>query len=177
MRKFIFFACIFSLLLALTAHSQEEEFGEPQEDEMLESQEEGVLDTLEDLEEPPFPIEDFLYTDKGKRDPFTPLIRKTQKNQRRSLINIENIYMIGTMQTDKEIVALVKEKGGKGHILKEGDSVAEGEVEKIGPDYVTFILTQYGLETRRTLKLREGTWSEMKEMGQGAEHGLQENSE
>ena len=136
-------------LLFSSGYAQEEEIPE-------------TLDTLETLEIPetPFPIEEFFYSDQGKRDPFTPLIRKSFKEQRKRLINIENIYMIGTIQTNKGgIIALVKEKGGKGHILKTGDPVAEGEVEEIGPDYIIFILTQYGLETRRTLRLREGTWS------------------
>lgn len=136
-------------LLFSSGYAQEEEIPE-------------TLETFETLEIPetPFPIEDYFYSDQGKRDPFTPLIRKSVKEQRKRIINIENIYMIGTIQTKKgEIIALVKEKGGKGHILKTGDPVAEGEVEEIGSDFITFILTRYGLETRRTLRLREGTWS------------------
>jgi len=144
MRKYLFFSVVYLFFAFPSAYAQEEEVQAPPE-------------TLEI----PFPMEDFQYSDEGRRDPFIPLIQKSSKDQRKNLINIENIYMIGTMESEKGIIALVKEKGGKGHLLKKGDPVAEGKVEEVGSDFITFILTQYGLETRRTLRLREGKWYEL----------------
>jgi hypothetical protein len=51
-------------------------------------------------------------------------------------------------------MAVVKERGATGHVLREGDKVSGGEVEEITMESITFRLSEFGIVTRYTLTLK-----------------------
>ncbi len=108
----------------------------------------GIL--LEDVELP-FVMEHFYYEAKGRRDPFDPLITETKEAPG---LNINNVALVGTMWGPGGMLALVKEKGGVGHVLKEGDRVAGGRVTRITEGSITFEMDQFGVVTEVTFQLK-----------------------
>lgn len=100
----------------------------------------------------PFAREHFYWRMKGRRDPFVPLI--VAKGEKSPGLNINNVALVGTMWGPEGILALVTEKGGTGHVLKEGDKVAGGRVADITEDSLTFELSQFGIVTEVTFHLK-----------------------
>jgi len=100
--------------------------------------------------------EKFYYSDRGKRDPFTPLLGAGVKKELARGLNVEQAELIGTIWGIDGYIALVKEKGGVGYVLKEGDRVVGGRVANITQNSITFNMLQYGVRSKITLKLKEG---------------------
>ncbi len=106
--------------------------------------------SLEDVELP-FVTEHFYYEAKGRRDPFEPLITATGETPG---LNINNVTLVGTMWGPGGMLALVKEKGGVGHVLKQGDRVAGGRVTRVTQGSITFEMDQFGVVTEVTFQLK-----------------------
>lgn len=94
------------------------------------------------------------YNSYGKRDPFEPLI-KPGKEEVQTGLNLEGAKLVGILWGSKGYLALVKDRGGKGYVLKEGDKIQYGWVSKITQNSVTFVVVQFGIRTEVTLKLKE----------------------
>lgn len=93
-----------------------------------------------------------FYRSRGKRDPFAPLIG-LEEEEVDTLLEVGNAKLVGIISENGEKIALVKDAKMKGFILKTGDRVEGGFVEKIGDDFVTFKLTDYGIIRRVTIKM------------------------
>ncbi len=100
--------------------------------------------------------EKFYYSDRGKRDPFMPLLGGGVKKELTQGLNVEQAELVGTIWGTNGYIALVKEKGGVGYVLKKGDRVAGGRVGEVTQSSITFDMMQYGVRSKITLKLKEG---------------------
>lgn len=98
----------------------------------------------------PFEREIFVYELEDRRDPFVPLVPKEEGAEP----NVNNLTLTGIIWGYAGPMAVVKEKGATGHVLREGDKVSGGEVEEITMDSVTFRLSEFGIVTRYTLTLK-----------------------
>ena len=103
-----------------------------------------------------FPVEQYQYNVKGRRDPFSPLIgTDLSRGGKASHLSVENLTLIGVLWGDRGYYALVKDGVNQGYILKRGDLVVGGKVAEISRDGVTFDMTQAGVLTKYELKLQE----------------------
>jgi hypothetical protein len=107
-------------------------------------------ESLRAVVELPFEREIFEYVKEGRRDPFVPLVPKEEGAEP----NVNNLTLTGTIWGFGGPMAVVKEKGATGHVLREGDKVSGGEVEEITMSSITFRLSEYGVVTRYTLTLK-----------------------
>lgn len=97
------------------------------------------IDTIRDVNEA-LKWEIFVYTDRGKNDPFNPLVTKGTSEKG---LQVEDAELVGTIWGPNGYIALVKEIGGSGYVLREGDRVINGYVEKIEKNSITFRLQQF----------------------------------
>lgn len=103
-----------------------------------------------------FPVEQWQYNVKGRRDPFVPLIgTELSRTGKASHLSVENISLIGILWGDRGYYALVKDGVNQGYILKKGDRVVGGEVAEISRQGVIFNMTQAGVVTKYELRLQE----------------------
>ncbi len=103
-----------------------------------------------------FPIEQWQYNVKGRRDPFVPLIgTELSRSGKASHLSVENITLIGILWGDRGYYALVKDGVNQGYILKRGDRVVGGRVAEINRQGVIFEMTQAGVVTKYELRLQE----------------------
>ena len=103
-----------------------------------------------------FPVEEWQYNIKGRRDPFVPLIgTDLSPGGKASHLSVENLTLIGILWGERGYYALVKDGVNQGYILKRGDRVVGGKVSEIVRDGVIFELTQAGVVTKYELKLQE----------------------
>ncbi len=107
-------------------------------------------ESLRAVVELPFEREIFEYIKEGRRDPFLPLVPKEEGAEP----NVNNLTLTGIIWGFGGPMAVVKEKGATGHVLREGDKVSGGEVEEITMSSITFRLSEYGVVTRYTLTLK-----------------------
>ena len=98
----------------------------------------------------PFERETYHYDKAGRRDPFLPLVPKKDV----TVPSINNLVLMGIIWGFAGKVAVIKERGGVGYVMRVGDPVAGGSVETITTNSVTFILEEFGVVTRYTLTLR-----------------------
>gem|GEM_PF-2334160 len=98
----------------------------------------------------PFEREIFVYEVEERRDPFTPLVPKEEGAEP----NVDNLTLDGIIWGYAGPMAVVKERGSTGHVLRKGDRVSGGEVEDITSDSITFRLSEFGIVTRYTLTLK-----------------------
>jgi hypothetical protein len=116
---------------------------------------EEMPDTLfPEVVELPFHKEIFAWVEGDRRDPFKPLIGEGVTEGAGGL-NVNNVSLVGTMWGPEGMLALVRERGGTGHVLREGDKVAGGRVASITQDSITFVMTQFGFVTEITFHLKE----------------------
>jgi hypothetical protein len=94
-----------------------------------------------------------VYKPRG-RDPFLPLDEVPVDDM--ALPDVEKSALVGILFDNRERVALLEEKGGKGvaYALRERDPVKEGRVLKIRRESVVFILSDGGISHTFTLKLK-----------------------
>ena len=103
-----------------------------------------------------FPVEQWQYNVKGRRDPFVPLIgTDLSPGGKASHLSVENLTLIGILWGERGYYALVKDGVNQGYILKRGDRVVGGKVSEVVRDGVIFELTQAGVVTKYELKLQE----------------------
>jgi hypothetical protein len=146
------------LALALSGLCQEadpaETEGMEEEMEALDAQAETTAAALDESlraeVELPFEREIFVYEVDARRDPFTPLVPKEEGAEP----NVENLTLNGIIWGFGGPMAVVKEKGATGHVLRKGDKVSGGEVEDITMESITFRLSEFGIVTRYTLTLK-----------------------
>jgi len=93
----------------------------------------------------------YFYRSRGKRDPFMPILEEESD----TLLNVADAKLIGIVREPSGYVALLKDKEGRGYILKEGDRVRKGRVIKIKPQSVIFAIFDFGFTRRVELKLQE----------------------
>uniref|UniRef100_A0A7C4Y4X0 Pilus assembly protein PilP n=1 Tax=candidate division WOR-3 bacterium TaxID=2052148 RepID=A0A7C4Y4X0_UNCW3 len=108
------------------------------------------IDTVRDVNEA-LKWELFVYDDRGKPDPFTPLITRGASEKG---LQVEDAELVGTIWGPNGYIALVKEIGGSGYVLREGDKVINGYVEKIDKNSITFKLQQFEQVQKITLYLK-----------------------
>ena len=148
----LFFALL--LAFALSGVSQEADPVET-ESEAVEAPADTAIGTVVDESlraevELPFEREIFVYEIEERRDPFTPLVPKEEGAEP----NVDNLTLDGIIWGYAGPMAVVKEKGATGHVLRKGDKVSGGEVEDITSDSITFRLSEFGIVTRYTLTLK-----------------------
>lgn len=97
--------------------------------------------------------ETYSYNPMNRRDPFVPLVTKEGYMATAGALNTEDLALIGTMWGSTGRVALVKDSGEKGYVLKPGDRVAGGKVLEVKEDAVIFEINAYGTISRMTLRL------------------------
>ena len=97
--------------------------------------------------------ETYSYNPMKRRDPFVPLVTKEGYMATAGALNTEDLALIGTMWGSSGRVALVKDSGEKGYVLKPGDRVAGGKVLEVKEDAVIFEINAYGTISRMTLRL------------------------
>lgn len=103
-----------------------------------------------------FPVEQWQYNVKGRRDPFQPLIgTELSRGGVASHLSVENLTLIGVLWGDRGYYALVKDGVNQGYILKRGDRVVGGKVGEINRDGIIFEMTQAGVTTKYELRLQE----------------------
>ena len=103
-----------------------------------------------------FPVEQWQYRVKGRRDPFVPLIgTELGRSGKASHLSVENLSLIGILWGDRGYYALVKDGVNQGYILKRGDRVVGGKVAQINRQGVIFEMTQAGVVTKYELRLQE----------------------
>jgi len=95
--------------------------------------------------------EKFFYERRGKRDPFEAI---TVVDENDSLLSVGGASLIGIIQKGGNFVALLKDREGKGFILKEGDRVRGGKVVKITEDRVIFFVRELGTSRKVVLQLK-----------------------
>lgn len=125
-----------------------------EEDEATEGTEEEdsiMLDSLQDVGEALNWVKAF-YTDRGKRDPFSPLLTSSPDEEAR--VNVDLAELSGIIWVKDKYLAIVRE-GNRGFVLKDGDPVVGGKVQRITETSVTFLLTKFGEQTKVTLSLKK----------------------
>ncbi|MCD5383194.1 AMIN domain-containing protein [candidate division WOR-3 bacterium] len=97
--------------------------------------------------------ETFLYSARGKRDPFKPLVGWALEED--PLLDVRDAQVVGIVWSPEERYAIIQARDGKVYIVEEGDRVREGEVSKIGKKEVVFTLFELGRTERLTVKIKE----------------------
>jgi Tfp pilus assembly protein PilP len=97
--------------------------------------------------------ETFRYVPGGRKDPFLPIFTGGAE---KAGLNINNLVLVGILWGEDGWRALVKEKGGVGHVLKPNDKVAGGKVAEVQEDRVVFELVHFGITTRAELTMGSG---------------------
>jgi type IV pilus assembly protein PilP len=103
-----------------------------------------VQKTLEEILEEPTTTDAYRYDPQGRRDPFRSLIGpspKLEPGQRPPGVPgflIDEMKLQGIVQTRQGFTAMVNGPDNKGHLLRVGDKVLDGEVIRITASSVVF---------------------------------------
>ena len=124
---------------------------EDEDEEMDLEADSAMLDSLQDVGEALNWVRAF-YTDRDKRDPFSPLLTGNQDEESR--VNVDLAELSGIIWVKDKYLAIVKE-GNRGYVLKQGDPVVGGKVQRITESSVTFVLRKFGQQTKVTLSLKK----------------------
>ncbi|MFQ5905200.1 MAG: hypothetical protein ACE5JA_01370 [bacterium] len=147
----IVFSVVLALVMVPAVLCQESGEEAPPEEAVPETTSTEILiESIEAEVELPFERELFNYVKEGRRDPFVALVPKEEGSDP----NVNNLTLRGIIWGFAGDMAVVKEKGGRGHVLREGSRVSGGEVEDITHDSITFRLSEFGVVTRYTLTLK-----------------------
>jgi hypothetical protein len=94
------------------------------------------------------------YESDGRRDPFVPLTTKVSFEFGETPIpNVENLQMVGVLEDDSGIRALLEDDQGYGYIMMVGDKVKNGQVVLVAKDKIIFQIKEYGWIRTVTLEL------------------------
>ena len=132
------------MLNLVTSAEDKEEYLETEMDSVMFDSLQGVGEALNWVRA--------FYTDRGKRDPFSPLLTGTQAEE--SKVNVDIAELSGIIWVKDKYLAIVKE-GNRGFVLKQGDPIVGGKVQRITETSVTFVLTKFGEQTKVTLSLKK----------------------
>lgn len=94
----------------------------------------------------------YYYNDRGKSDPFRPLLTSEEKQEK--MVNVDIAKLTGIIWGKKGYLALLKE-GNRGYVLREGDRVIDGKVLEITKESVTFLLSRFGEQNTITMELKK----------------------
>jgi Tfp pilus assembly protein PilP len=103
-----------------------------------------VQKSLEEILEEPTTTDTYRYDPQGRRDPFRSLIGPTPKlepGQRPAGVPgflIDELKLQGIFKTRQGLTAMVNGPDNKGHLLRMGDKVLDGEVLRITATAVVF---------------------------------------
>lgn len=97
--------------------------------------------------------ESYTYDSQKRRDPLVPLVTKTGYRAEAGALNTEDLVLIGTMWGTSGRVAMVKDSGNRGYVLKPGDRVAGGKVIDVREDAIVFEISAFKTISKVTLKL------------------------
>lgn len=122
--------------------------GTEEEEEELDS---ALIDSLKAVGEA-LNWKKVVYMDRGKPDPFAPLLTSSETEGRR--VNVDLASLSGIIWVKDEYFAIVKE-GNRGYVLKEGDPVVDGRVARITKSSITFSLRKFGEQLKVTLSLKK----------------------
>ena len=106
--------------------------------------ESNVQQTLEDILEEPTTTDTYRYDPQGRRDPFRSLIGPTpalEPGQRPPGVPgflIDEMKLQGVFKTREGLTAMVRGPDNKGHLIRVGQKVLDGEVIRITPTSVVF---------------------------------------
>ncbi len=120
-----------------------EEVGNTEEDTIS-------LDSLLKGVQLPFKVETYVFKSAKKRDIFEPLLSKSKTSE---ALNLDNSILTGIVTGPNGRVALIKEFGGQGFVLRENNKIANGFVKEIGNDYIIFETHQFGFVSKTTFRL------------------------
>ena len=104
----------------------------------------NVQRTLEDILEEPTTTDTYRYDPQGRRDPFRSLIGPTptlEPGQRPAGVPgflIDEMKLQGVFKTKEGLTAMVRGPDNKGHLIRVGQKVLDGEVIRITPTSVVF---------------------------------------
>ena len=94
------------------------------------------------------------YESDGRRDPFVPLTEKISFEFGEAPIpNVENLQLVGILEDDSGIRALLEDEQGYGYIMMVGDKVKNGQVILVAKDKIVFQIEEYGWMRTVTLEL------------------------
>ncbi len=99
------------------------------------------------------------YSTQGKRDPFSPLFDQIENAEFgvAPLPSVENLNLVGILQSFDQSLALLEDSRGFGYILQAGDRVKDGRVLRVAEDHVIFQVTEYGWTRNVSLELYNQT--------------------
>jgi Tfp pilus assembly protein PilP len=103
-----------------------------------------VQKSLEEILEEPTTTDTYRYDPQGRRDPFRSLIGpspKLEPGQRPAGVPgflIDEIKLQGIFKTKQGLTAMVNGPDNKGHLLRQGDKLLDGEVIRITAASVVF---------------------------------------
>jgi Tfp pilus assembly protein PilP len=103
-----------------------------------------VQKTLEEILEEPTTTDTYRYDPQGRRDPFRSLIGpspKLEPGQRPPGVPgflIDEMKLQGIFRTRQGLTAMINGPDNKGHLIRVGDKVMDGEVIRITPSSVVF---------------------------------------
>ncbi|HEX2834556.1 MAG TPA: pilus assembly protein PilP [Thermoanaerobaculia bacterium] len=103
-----------------------------------------VQKTLEEILEEPTTTDAYRYDPQGRRDPFRSLIGpapKLEPGQRPPGVPgflIDEMKLQGIFKTRQGLTAMINGPDNKGHLLRVGDKVLDGEVIRITASSVVF---------------------------------------
>jgi Tfp pilus assembly protein PilP len=103
-----------------------------------------VQKSLEEILEEPTTTDTYRYDPQGRRDPFRSLIGPTPKlepGQRPAGVPgflIDEVKLQGIFKTRQGMTAMVNGPDNKGHLLRQGDKLLDGEVIRITATSVVF---------------------------------------
>lgn len=104
----------------------------------------AVQKSLEEILEEPTTTDTYRYDPQGRRDPFRSLIGPTPKlepGQRPAGVPgflIDEVKLQGVFRTKQGLTAMVNGPDNKGHLLRVGDKLLDGEVIRITATGVVF---------------------------------------
>ena len=95
-------------------------------------------------------LENFVYMDKGRRNPFSPMVKT------KVTIDINKIRLVGIMWEKGNPIALVEDASKLGYMLREGDFIDDHiKVLTIQQDKIIFDITEEAFHKTFELKLGE----------------------
>jgi type IV pilus assembly protein PilP len=104
----------------------------------------SVQQTLQEILEEPTSGDTYRYDPQGRRDPFQSLIGPSPRLQNGTRVPgvpgflIDEIKLTGIFRRKQELVAMIVGPDNKGHLIRVGDKVLDGEIIRITASSVVF---------------------------------------
>jgi len=99
------------------------------------------------------------YSSQGRRDPFSSLFDRVEDYEFGvpPLASVENLTLVGILQSFDQNMALLEDSRGFGYILQAGDRIKDGRVIRVDDDRVVFQVSEYGWTRNVSLELYKQT--------------------